>query len=596
MAHFRRFLLLAFALASCMGSSLAQHVDHERGLIADEYDARTTVLPTAYASKSGAASAVFEVDYQGFSPEAQQALEYALSIWATHLSSAVPIRIQARWETLETNTLGSAGPTFIVGFQGSPHSSTWYPPALASAITGQNVLSAGQYDITASFNSSRSDWYFGTDAATPIGTFDFVSVVMHEIGHGLGMIGTFKVEGEGASGANSCSGASDGEACWGFTPQGQTQPWPFVTDRFVYDASQIALIDILEYPIPSVALADALTSNGLHFQGPITRSTYGDVAPRLYAPASYAPSSTVAHLDEDDFPPGDPNSLMTPRLARAEAIHSPGPVFCGILADIGWPLGGSCDFLIQNPGTGYDGGDGGDGDGGDDGSTDDGTGDGSGDDGSIDDGTGDGSGDDGSTDDGTTDGSGDDGSTDDGTTDGSGDDGSTDDGTTDGSGDDGSTDDGTGDGSGDDGSTDDGTGDGSGDDGSTDDGTGDGSGDDGSTDETDGEEDGSESGEDGSPVSADLPTLPYALTVDGPYPNPTASTATLHVSSGVSQRVEISILDMTGRRVAAIDDLHLVAGSPRVVALSGLSLAPGVYIVRITGAHASIHKTLVVVR
>ena len=58
--------------------------------------------------------------------------------------------------------------------------------ALADAIAGRDTY-AGRVDLTASFNSNdKVNWYYGTDGNTPSGQFDFVTVVLHELGHGLG--------------------------------------------------------------------------------------------------------------------------------------------------------------------------------------------------------------------------------------------------------------------------------------------------------------------------------------------------------------------------------------------------------------------------
>lgn len=114
--------------------------------------------------------------YEGFSPDAQQAFAYAVSLWEAYVSSPVPIRIHARWSQLDENVLGSAGPSSIVSFSDAPYPNTWYPPALEAAIRGTSPLKSGEYDIEASFSSDIT-WYFGTDAAPPVGTYDLVTVV-----------------------------------------------------------------------------------------------------------------------------------------------------------------------------------------------------------------------------------------------------------------------------------------------------------------------------------------------------------------------------------------------------------------------------------
>jgi len=47
-----------------------------------------------------------------------------------------------------------------------------------------------EHDININMNCGFDAWYFGTDANTPAGLIDFVTVVLHEIGHGIGFIGS----------------------------------------------------------------------------------------------------------------------------------------------------------------------------------------------------------------------------------------------------------------------------------------------------------------------------------------------------------------------------------------------------------------------
>lgn len=46
-------------------------------------------------------------------------------------------------------------------------------------------------DVVADFNSDLTNWYFGTAGKTPAGKFALVTVMMHELGPGLGFIPSF---------------------------------------------------------------------------------------------------------------------------------------------------------------------------------------------------------------------------------------------------------------------------------------------------------------------------------------------------------------------------------------------------------------------
>ena len=125
------------------------------------------------------------------------AFQHAADIWANRLSSPIGIRVDARFDPLSCNstsaTLGSAGATTVHrNFSGAPLANTWYPQALANSRAGID-LSPGNNDIVAQFNSRIGTtcafplvWYYGLNANPPSGALDFVSVVLHELGHGLG--------------------------------------------------------------------------------------------------------------------------------------------------------------------------------------------------------------------------------------------------------------------------------------------------------------------------------------------------------------------------------------------------------------------------
>ncbi len=133
-------------------------------------------------------------DCQTWPNDAKIAFQYAANIWGSLIQSTVPIRVDACWSDLGSNSgiLGGAGPDVInANFAAAPRGNTWYPGALANALAGYD-LSPTHSDIYAEFNSAFSNWYFGTGSSTPSGKYNFVSVVLHELAHGLGFISSLE--------------------------------------------------------------------------------------------------------------------------------------------------------------------------------------------------------------------------------------------------------------------------------------------------------------------------------------------------------------------------------------------------------------------
>lgn len=260
----------------------------------------------------------FIVTYNGFSPEAQTAFQAAVNVWESLLQSDEPIRVTANWIPLGPGVLGSAGPaTYIRDAAGAKSPNTWYPIALANKLAGTD-LATSEVDIQCNFSSDFSNWYFGTDGNTPADQYDLMSVVLHELGHGLGFTGSMTV-----------SGQTTGN--WG----GGT-PWPMIYDRFGVNGSGQQLVDTSLFPNPSTLLGRQLSSANLFFSGPTAKTANGGSFPRLYAPNPFDPGSSFAHFDEAAYPAGNRDSLMTPQIGTNEAIHSPGPVGMAVLQDLGW--------------------------------------------------------------------------------------------------------------------------------------------------------------------------------------------------------------------------------------------------------------------
>lgn len=309
---------LTFARVGAMSDAPLQILGPMISEPADDYQGFTYVgrppVPDVMMSPL-APPATFIVTYNSAFPrEARAAFQYALDIWASVLHSRVPIRVTANFRNdFGPYILASTGAAAMLrDFPNAPQRNTYYPAALANARAGSDLTS--NEEIVANFNASF-DWYFGLDGAAS-DRFDLVTVTLHEIGHGLGFVGSLRT--------------FNGVGAWGV----DAPSLPIVYDTLVMTGTGRRIIDGSAFPNNSTALAQALTSQHVLFGRPGS-STHS--APQLFAPNPWAPGSSIAHLNDSAYPRGDVNSLMTPSVGPGEVIHDPGPIARGMLVDLGWP-------------------------------------------------------------------------------------------------------------------------------------------------------------------------------------------------------------------------------------------------------------------
>ena len=292
-------------------------------LVAGPAPLQPTLVPAAPRASSNrgplrasSTTSTFIVNYDlGFNanPAAKAAFQFAVDQWSNIIQSPVPITVDASFSDLGPGVLGSAGPINVAkDFTGRPIANTYYPIALANALHGSD-LDPTSSDIDASFSSTFGSFYFGTNGQTG-GNYDFASVVLHELGHGLGFLGAYTVSN------------GTGSVCCNLGV-------PLAYDRFTSNNGQ----KLDQIAAPSVALGNALTSQAVQFSGPQTLAA-GLGPAQLYAPPAWQGGSSYSHLDENIYGAGNPNSLMTPAIGPNEVIHAPGPLTLGILADTGWTL------------------------------------------------------------------------------------------------------------------------------------------------------------------------------------------------------------------------------------------------------------------
>ncbi|WP_435623848.1 Ig-like domain-containing protein [Flagellimonas sp.] len=254
----------------------------------------------------------------------QEAFQFALEIWSEEIVSPVPIRIFADFADLGAGVLASAGPTTLISnFPGAPQTDVFYPVALANSLAGEDLAPDLEFDLVVNIGNGIP-WYFGTDGNTPPGQFDFVTVALHEAGHGLGFVDGGNVNGAGVGSINNGGN-------------------PFVFDTFIVDSGENSVLDI---PNPSEELGNFLTSGDVFVNGQFAVAALGGTLPELFAPNPFQGGSSIAHWDEATFPAGDPNSLMSPQVGTSESNFDIGDITRGHFRDMGWVLAEQAPFNI----------------------------------------------------------------------------------------------------------------------------------------------------------------------------------------------------------------------------------------------------------
>ena len=315
-----------YASTEVMGTTVApEHSMEEMQLLRRSAAARTAAVAEGDRVPP-TKTAEFVVNYNGFTPEAKAAFQYAVDIWSTIVVSDVPILVDANFVPLAPGVLGSAGTrNLFANFEGAPKKDRWYYSALADALSGkdlnQEVDSLSDFpDIGTNF-SSVFNWYYGTDQKPASDQYDFVTIVLHELGHGLGFTGF--------AGYEDSTGVGDIR----FDYRGLDLP--VIYNDFVKDQ---ASTPVLALPNPSVKLGKRLTTFDLFMTGKNTVEAFNGETPELFTPDEWNPGSSYSHWDEAAFPAADPNSLMTPQAGFQESNHRVGAITKGLFKDMGWTI------------------------------------------------------------------------------------------------------------------------------------------------------------------------------------------------------------------------------------------------------------------
>ena len=248
------------------------------------------------------ANALFQVTYSSTTPSAAKtAFAYAISLWSGTISGTQPIRVYADFKSLSPDVLGSTGAPAVLFQNGVyrvlAHANQWV----------DEDISPSSYAIQMKFNSDFK-WYYGTDGRPGTGQQDLVSVLLHELCHGLGFADTVD--------------PSTGSYGYG------TGEYPSLFDTFLYyNGSRLTALSASQRKA-------ALTSNALYFDGPNAKAANGGNRIKIHSPSTYNEGSSGSHWAWDV--PFSSTTFM--RYAYAYPFHTFTDIKKGAMKDLGWDL------------------------------------------------------------------------------------------------------------------------------------------------------------------------------------------------------------------------------------------------------------------
>lgn len=242
------------------------------------------------------------------------AAKYALKIWSSKLTKSYDgetVGVKAKMDPLKVTkervTLGGASPNDWTR-RVKNNRYTWYGDALSNHLAKRDV-DPNTDEVFMVFNSEidkpdpfygDNGWYYGTDG-NPGQDRDFVTVVLHEIGHGL----NFTTE---------------------VTESGQWfDRYLGIYDHFIKDhtGKSFASMTIAER-------AAAIAGGQLFWTGSKALAANNGNPIQLHTPTQYSSGSSVSHLSESIFG----NEIMSPRYSGPD--HQFSPLELGIFGDMGW--------------------------------------------------------------------------------------------------------------------------------------------------------------------------------------------------------------------------------------------------------------------
>ncbi len=274
-------------------------------------DAAPVPVPLGLPGRSGAATAGFVAAFDANVPnDVRTIVQASIGEWSTALDTRIPVVVQVSWTCFnDVGVLGFAGSTEIYRLPSLPTGYA-YPAALANTLVGSDLNGAtpelrvvlnAELAATNSCAFAADRWHVSTSAPPP-GRIDLASVVLHEIAHGLGFLGSaWRNQGASAPALDAV---------------------PYVYDSFVQTADG----PLLGRPNPNAYLTS-----------PLSIDVGGGRSIALYSPSGFQNGSSFSHFSPTATSAVG-GALMNPDLGSGIANRTLDAAVLGVLDQQGWTI------------------------------------------------------------------------------------------------------------------------------------------------------------------------------------------------------------------------------------------------------------------
>lgn len=343
--HIRNFMIISLVvILTAATTSIAQQSARisVNCNLKPSSETHTYFIPPPKQYFNGEKTSEFDLIFVNATPKQEAAVRYAADIWSSIVVSEVPIKVLVTFYPIQS-LLGQCISNMTKNFPGSPQQDTWFVSSLADAMTGVDQQ-PGEYDMDI-FITTSVNWYEEIDGNCPSNKYDLVSTVLHEMGHGLGYFGLGFVQNGVGSYGHVPESVLIRPIVFDFPDlEGLTTNYDIHVVNSAYENSTNTSL----FPNPSEELGDLFVSQDLYFDGESAVAANDNELVKLFAPRTFYFGSSLLHLDETTFPPGNINTLMTPSSGFGEADHHPGPITIGVFQDLGWEINDSVTVDVKD--------------------------------------------------------------------------------------------------------------------------------------------------------------------------------------------------------------------------------------------------------